>query len=386
MSQARHHSWQSILTQEMQGSEGFLTFHRFMELALYHPDHGYYMGDQARIGRGGDFVTAPEITSLFGELLTLQLVEIWELLDSPDPFTVVEVGGGTGQLAVDVLTTARRFPQFMASLIYVLVEKSPDFVLRQQELCTRHGFGAEIISWRTDLPDEVEAGVIFGNEFLDALPVHWVEMGDSGLQEVVVGWSADESALTQQLIASQPPLQSDYFADIGIELPVGYRTEVGLDAQAWMTKAGQVLRRGVLLMIDYGYPATEYYVQTRDMGTLVGHRGHERLDDPLQFPGEMDLTAHIDFSAMARAGERGGLEMLGFTTQGWFLLGLGILERLEQSTAKMTQERGRSLRESVMRLLMPHEMGERFKVLAMGRDMKACGLSGFRLNDQRQRL
>ncbi|MEO5333886.1 MAG: SAM-dependent methyltransferase [Magnetococcus sp. YQC-5] len=375
----------SQLFQEMASCGGAVPFCRFMELALYHPTHGYYMSQKPRIGREGDFVTAPELTSIFGELLTLQCVEIWEQLGCPDRFTVVEMGGGTGRLALDILQTARRFPAFLASLAYVLVEASHDFRARQQCLLAENGIGSDLITWQTTLPEEVAAGVIMGNEFLDALPVHWVEMTQDGLREVGVT-QGGAGGVEMVLLEPVPPLSADYFASIGIHLEPGYRTEVGLAAAAWMEEAGRVLQRGVVLIVDYGYLAAEYYAPWRTMGTLVGHRGHERMDDPSGYFGEMDLTAHVDFTAMARAGQRAGLSILGYTTQSWFLMGLGILERLEQVTRNKTHEDASLLREAVMRLLMPHEMGERFKVLAMGRGMKEGGLSGFRLNDQRQRI
>ncbi|MBF0127122.1 MAG: SAM-dependent methyltransferase [Magnetococcales bacterium] len=375
----------TFLLNEMAAQGGRIPFCRFMEAALYHPDHGYYMTQRPRIGRGGDFVTAPELTSLFGELLALQIIEVWETLGRPQPFTVVEMGGGTGRLAADVLTTCRRFPFFLEALSYVLVETSPDFRVRQEQLLRECGFGTERITWRSDLPGQVGDGVIFGNEFLDALPVHWVEMTPEGLREVAV--EADgEGRLATRLIAPQPPLEGDYFQRAGIDLEAGYRTEVAIPAARWVQAAAGALGRGLLLLIDYGYPAGEYYASWRSAGTLVGHRGHERVDDPLLFCGEMDLTAHVDFSAMTRAGREAGLELLGYTTQNWFLMGLGILERLERVGGKMAPEASSRLRGAVMRLLMPNEMGERFKALAMGRGMKEGTLAGFRLNDQRQRL
>ncbi|MBF0342537.1 MAG: SAM-dependent methyltransferase, partial [Magnetococcales bacterium] len=162
--------------------------------------------------------------------------------------------------------------------------------------------------------------------------------------------------------------------------------EVGLLAATWMAQAARVLQRGVVLMIDYGDVAPEFYSLRRVAGTLVGHRDGARVDDPLLDPGEMDLTAHVDFSAMARAGLAGGMELLGFTTQGWFLMGLGILERLERAGRHMETAATAALRQVVMRLLLPQEMGERFKVLALGKGVSGGGLSGFRLNNQQQRL
>ncbi|MBF0440128.1 MAG: SAM-dependent methyltransferase [Magnetococcales bacterium] len=373
------------LAEVLVANGGVLSFRRFMELALYHPDFGYYMTGRARIGREGDFVTSPELTSLFGELLTLQCVEIWELLDRPKPFCLVEMGGGTGRLSADLMTTARRFPGFFDALSLVLVDTSPDFRARQEQLLLSCDVDLGKVSWRSDLPERVEHGVILGNEFLDALPIHWVEMGGEGLLEIGVSLNG-EGGLKTVLIPPQPPMDEGYLVRAGIELAVGERTEVGLVAADWMREAGRVLQNGVLLLIDYGDTAKEYHSPGRGAGRLVGHRGHERIDDPLCFPGEMDLTAHVDFSAMVRAGQAGGLDLLGYTTQGWFLLGLGILERLEQATRRMSEEAAMALRQTAMRLMMPQEMGERFKVLAMGRGMKERGLSGFRLNDQRQRL
>ncbi|MBF0294978.1 MAG: SAM-dependent methyltransferase [Magnetococcales bacterium] len=373
------------LLADLAGEAGIVPFWRVMELALYHPEHGYYMTGRQRIGREGDFVTAPELTSLFGELLTLQCIEVWELLGRPHPFAVIEMGGGSGRLAADFLATARRFVDFFQALAYRVVEISPDFRARQQELVHALGCGAEKISWSATLPDHIEAGVILGNEFLDALPVHWVEMTPHGLMEV--GLVPDgQGTFTTLLVAPQSPLAPDYFDNLGIDLATGYRTEVGLAAARWMEGAGRALGRGVVLMIDYGWPASEYYAPHRTHGTLAGHRGHERVDDPLRFLGTMDLTAHVDFSAMARAGTSAGLTPLGFTTQAWFLMGLGILERLQRLTGRLAPEQAESLRQAVMRLILPDAMGERFKVLAMGKGVLQGALSGFRLNDQWPRL
>ncbi|MBF0164857.1 MAG: SAM-dependent methyltransferase [Magnetococcales bacterium] len=364
---------------------GALPFCRFMELALYHPRHGYYMTGRTRVGRGGDFVTAPELTSLFGELLALQCIEIWELLDRPVVFEVIEMGGGSGRLALDILSTARRFPAFFNALQYRMVEISPDFRERQANLLHEAGFGPERVSWLEGLPEMIAHGVILGNEFLDAMPVHWVAMTSEGLRELAV--TTDGRGALK--ISHGEPCQAriaPYFEEARVILPVGFRDEVGLAAWDWMADVATRLRRGVVVMIDYGEVAQDHFTAYREAGTLVGHRDGERVDDPLLHPGAMDLTAHVNFSAMARAGSGGGLEILGFTSQGWFLQGLGILERLEMASRRMAPEAVERLRKVAMRLLLPDEMGERFKVLAMGRGIGDGALSGFRLNDQRKRL
>ncbi|MEO5370124.1 MAG: SAM-dependent methyltransferase [Magnetococcus sp. DMHC-1] len=382
----------TILLRAAAEAGGALPFVRFMELALYHPEQGYYMQQRSRIGRSGDFVTAPEVTSLFGELLALQWFEVWELLGCPERFDLVELGAGTGQLAVDLLTTARHIPGFARALHYVIVERSPDFQAVQERMLTRAGAQGQV-SWQASLESlsaSLEQGLVGGilsNEFFDALPVHWLEMTADGWRELGAAWTGD--AWQAVTIPLTPAVDPDYFSRRGLQVTAGYRTELGLEGQAWMQRLGKMLRRGVILTIDYGYPEREYHHPHRPAGRLVGHRHHERVDDPLAFPGEMDLTAHVDFSALARMGRASGLETLGFTSQGWFLMGLGILTRLEKLLAgdKVPPAIKKQLPGAVQRLIMPDAMGERFKVLAQGTGLPPGSLlAGFRLNDQCQRL
>lgn len=376
----------AVLRLEMAAKGGALPFHRFMALALYHPEHGYYMGRRSRIGRDGDFVTAPEMTSLFGQLLTLQWIEVWERLGRPGLFQVVEAGAGTGVLAADILATARRFPAFHAALTYTIIEISPDFRRRQAETLAAAGAAMDRVFW-LDRVEELGAveGVIFSNEFLDALPVHWLEMTADGLREIAV--MERDGRLETTLIPLTPPLAPDCLTRQGIDLPVGGRAEVGVAAAAWMAAAGRALRRGLLLGIDYGYVASEYNSAALAEGTLVGHWRHQRVDDPLRHPGEMDLTAHVNFSAMAEAGEGSGLERLGYASQAWFLMGLGILERMQALIARDPAGEGSErLRQTVLRLTMPQGMGERFKVLALGRGLGDGALGGFRLKNSKDRL
>ncbi len=376
-----------ILSELIKTSGGSIPFVEFMRQALYHPEKGYYRMVKKRLGPGGDFITAPEITSLFGELIALQMIELWQLMGSPEKFQLVEMGPGSGRLARDILATAKRFATFYDALSYELVEISEDFRTLQEESLRQAGV-IDKARWHRNIESAAGidgvVGAIFGNEFLDALPVHWLEQTGEGLVEV--GVVLDENggfATTARPLSPEVP--DDYFNSRGIELAEGTRTEVGLVGQEWMEQAAGLLRQGIILMIDYGHPQKEYYAPQRINGTLAGHMGHVRIDDPLANPGEMDLTAHVDFSAILQAGKRGGLELLGYTTQGWFLLGLGILERLEM-LSKMEGVRMSDLKESVMRLTLPEGMGETFKVLALGRAMGECKLSGFRLNEQSKRL
>ena len=376
-----------ILNRAITEAGGAIPFYRYMQLVLYHPQYGYYMADRLRLGRSGDFVTAPEMTSLFGELLTLQMVEIWQSMGSPAAFHIVEAGAGSGKLAMDLLRTARRFPDFQKSLIYTILEVSPTFQARQQHTLDEAGLSRQAVRWLWDLstlPENSLEGVILSNEFFDAFPIHWVEMGETGLRELAV--SQGKKGLETVAIPVAPPLEPDYFTVLGIDLPLATRTEIGLAATVWMTMAARRLKRGVILSIDYGSPQEEYYGPGYPQGTLTGFYQHQQISNPLRYPGEMDLTAHVDFTALARAGEKGGLTTLGYTTQSWFLMGLGILQRLEILSKHQDSTTYESLRQTVLRLIMPQGMGERFKVLVQGKGLPDNALAGFSLNNNRQRL
>ncbi|MEO5349530.1 MAG: class I SAM-dependent methyltransferase [Magnetococcus sp. YQC-3] len=378
---------QTILRQAIVQAGGCLPFHQFMQLALYHPQHGYYMSQRPRLGRGGDFVTAPEMTSLFGELLTLQCIEIWQRLGQPALFHIVEAGAGSGRLAADIVGTARRFPDFYVALRYTILELSPDFQAMQRQTLAEVVSPPHGLHWCStlgELPGDGIEGVLLSNEFLDAFPVHWLEMGEEGLREIGVVWGED--GLSTRQMPLSPPLLPDCLARLGVELPVGMQTEIGLAASSWMAEAARVLKRGVILSIDYGYTQTEYYSSALPQGTLCGFYRHQQVTDPLQHPGEMDLTAHVNFTAVARAGEENGLTTLGYTTQAWFLLGLGVLQRLEMLARSQREEAHQAVRQTVMRLIMPQGMGDRFKCLAQGRGMGGPPLAGFSLHNPVERL
>ncbi|MEO5339815.1 MAG: SAM-dependent methyltransferase [Magnetococcus sp. MYC-9] len=303
-------------------------------------------------------------------------------MGQPARFQVVEAGAGSGKLAADVCRTARRFPAFQEALRYTLLEISPDFHTLQQHTLAEAGIDAQILRWRnspTELAAEGIEGVLLSNEFFDALPVHWLEMTADGLREI--GVALEENRLTQRLLPLSPPMESDYFARRGLELPIGMRTEVGLAACDWMAEAARHLKRGVILSIDYGYTQEAYYHSgALPQGTLCGFYQHRQIHDPLLHPGEMDLTAHVNFTALAQAGQENGLTTLGYTTQAWFLLGLGLLQRLEQLLPTQNEETQQRLRQSVQRLIMPQAMGDRFKVLAQGKGLDdQPPLTGFSL-------
>lgn len=394
----------TVLTDLLKRRNAPMPFDQFMAQALYHPEFGYYVGPRERFGREGDFFTAPEMTSLIGELLTMQWIQVWEAMGAPDPWQVIEIGPGRGQLAVDILRTARRFPAFEQAMTYGMVEISPDLRTRQQETLRAN----RIDPGRVRHFDHLAAaagesgvqGIIFANELLDALPVHRLIRQNDQWLELGVGLG-DERLVTRTLPA--PEWAITHLAGVASRTATiweeGQEVEIGRDAARWIQDAGNALKQGLLLLIDYGYPEKEFHLPARHHGTLTGLRRHQVVPDPLVDPGEVDLTAHVDFSAMARAGEAADLNLLGYTTQGWFLLGLGLLERVAPllaveddiscapSEARLDATLRKKIRQTVLRLTMPEEMGEIFKVLALGKGLPhELDLAGFRMNDQRHRL
>ncbi|MEO5365117.1 MAG: SAM-dependent methyltransferase [Magnetococcus sp. WYHC-3] len=368
--------------------DGVVRFDRFMDLSLHHPTCGYYRAGASPLGPRGDFITAPALTALFGQCLTLQVIQVWELLHRPGRFHLVEVGPGNGQLAGDIVATAKKFPDFFSALHLTLVERSAALQRRQRQRLARCGLPGSQVAWVAQV-GEVGAGgpitgIILSNEFLDVFPVRWLEWDgsqwcDLGARWTDAGWEVCRMGAATTLPAEMRP-QLDF-----VPVP-GYRCEVAEGLPAWIAEAAGCLQRGVLLSIDYGYPAHELRSSSRPMGTLVGHLAHERQDDPLCHPGGMDLTAHVDFTAVARAGELSGLETLGFTSQAWFLMSLGMLQRLETLRTQLPAEAWQRHNDAVKRLLLPDGMGERFKVLAQGRGLDGAALYGFHGRDQRHRL
>jgi len=358
----------------IQGAGGWIPFSRFMEAALYAPGLGYYAAGAMKFGAAGDFVTAPELTPLFGRTLAHAIAPV--LAETGGE--VLELGAGSGRLAVDVLGELERLGALPAR--YCILEVSADLRERQQESIARAlPQLAGRVQWLDALPDQF-SGVILGNEVLDALPVelvHWTEDGPQVRGVVVDG---DTFAWQDRPIAD-PLLRARADA---LALAPGYLTEINLAADALIASLGNVLERGLILMIDYGFVAAEYYHPQRHMGTLRVHYRHHALDDPFHLPGLCDLTAHVDFSAVARAGMAAGLELAGYTSQAGFLLNSGLTELLMQTpptdaAAYLPQAN------AVQRLVSPAEMGELFKVIGFAKGGIAP-LAGFVRGDRRHSL
>jgi len=344
---------------------GGLPFADFMATCLYHPRHGYYLTPRARIGKGGDFFTSSSVHAVFGRLIARQLAQMAELLGS-ECFQVVEQGAGDGHLALDVLDALKgEFPAIYARLTYSLADISPVSRARQAQLLAAHTSRVDwcdVDQWR------IERGCLLSNELVDAFPVHVVETHGGELREVFVVNAAD-GGFAEELRPPSTPALEKHCRWLGVAPPEGSRAELNLAAPAWMREVAGRIERGFVMTIDYGYPAEELYAPHRRAGTLLCYRHHQVDDDPYTLVGEKDITSHVDFTALQRAGEESGLATLWFGEQYRFLLGLGFCEELLRLQAQCTDEReARSLRLTLKHLILPEQgMGEAFKVLVQGK-------------------
>ncbi len=345
---------------------GPITFARFMELALYDPSSGYYRAEVARPGRDGDFLTAPETHPIFGAALARGLAEVWERLDRPDTFVLREYGAGTGTLALAILASLEREGSPLAGrLRYDPIEIEPR---RHEAIAARLAAAghADVLAG-ADSRGRPMRGVVLANEVLDALPTHRVTARAGALRELLVG-SRDGRFVDVEADPSTAALLERLSAE-RISLVDGQRAEICLALEPWLAAAGRGLERGLLLLIDYGYPAAELYdpVRRRD-GTLRAYLRQRVHDDPYRHVGRQDLTAHVDITAVERAASAEGLRHLGTTTQAEFLVGLGTQDLLQaiQSDPATTLEDYLEVRSAVVRLLDPGAMG-RFRVMGFGR-------------------
>ncbi|MDR2207945.1 MAG: SAM-dependent methyltransferase [Azoarcus sp.] len=382
----------SLIEHEIAAAGGWITFHRYMELALYAPSVGYYGSGAQKFGKGGDFITAPELTPLFGQTLAAQVAEIMRMSHP----CVIEAGAGSGVLAADLLRELERLDCLPES--YGILELSAQLRARQQQ--TLAALGPKLFSrvvW-LDVPPETFSGVLVGNEVLDAIPAHLiVRRGGELFERGVVcsgagafGW-ADRPARGAVLKAAQGlPLPGE---DGDVEVndrsasqsdDGEYVTEINLAAAAWIADWAARLRHGAMLLFDYGYPREEYYLPSRTRGTLMCHYRHRAHEDPFLWPGLNDITSSVDFTAMAEAGFDAGLDVLGYTSQGQFLLNCGLIEHIKGCETECSVASARASI-AAQRLTQPCEMGELFKALALGRGIDAP-LMGFARGDRTYRL
>ncbi len=340
---------------------GPITFREFMRMALYEPGLGYYTGPGTQIGKAGDFYTSPHLHPAFGQMIAKQIEEMWTVLGK-GPFAVIEQGPGKGYLAKDILDHIEaKNGELYDAVTYRLIELNPALESFQDELLDRHQKNKKVFRDTRLGETKEEKGMILANELLDAFPVHLVQMRGDELMEVYAGFDAGKGLFPfyETLAPPSIPEIEEYIREFvpGGRLPDGYKTEVNLDVRGWLREAGGVFKEGFILVIDYGYPAWDYYGPERDRGTLLCYKGHRVSEDPYREPGRMDITAHVNFSALARWGEREGFRCAGFCPQGTYLVSLGmedILEGLGQQDI---------LR--IKGLLLPGTMGQTHKVMAL---------------------
>ncbi len=363
--QTNHSQLATLLHQQAQAADG-ISFADFMAQALYHPQYGYYMTPRDRIGKAGDFYTSSSVNALFGRLIARQLAQMAELLSS-ETFQIVEQGAGEGHLALDILDAlAEESPELYARLTYTLIEVSQDNRQRQAKSLAAH---ADKISWNDENDWSITSGCFLSNELVDAFPVHVVEKHSGVLKEVFV--TSQDDTFVEEVRAPRGSRLTEYFAWLGYSPIEGNRAEANVSAPDWMRHVGQCIERGFVLTIDYGYPTKELYAPHRRAGTLMCYHRHQADDNPYDRVGEKDMTAHVDFTALQKAGSEAGLETLSFSEQYRFLLGLGFFEELVRLEAAATDEKeARALRLTLKNLIMPEGgMGETFKVLVQGKNV-----------------
>jgi SAM-dependent MidA family methyltransferase len=347
--------------------EGPISFHNFMEMALYHPEQGYYMAPQDKIGKNGDFYTSSSLGPVFGAMIGRQLEEMWRLTGG-DEFTVVEYGAGTGILCHDILDYLKDNSGLYNRLRYAIIEKSP--AMREMEKTHLR----EKVDWYDSIQDlSGITGCILSNELVDNFPVHQVVMEDE-LMEVFVD---DQDGFVELLRPASQAIR-DYLADLNVILPKGFRAEINLEATQWIAAISSCLKKGYVMTIDYGYSSESLYQPCRSQGTLLCYHQHHINDQPYQQVGKQDITAHVNFSALCHWGLRNGLACCGLTSQAQFLLTLGFKEYLRKNAAG----NGNIAQIAVQEVMLTHtllvDMGSKFKVLIQQKGMRDAELSGLK--------
>jgi SAM-dependent MidA family methyltransferase len=308
-----------------------ITFAEYMELVLYQPTHGYYASSGSRISTDGDFLTSPHLADDFGQMLAIQLYQMWQIIGSPQIFSIVEMGAGQGLLAAQILDYAHRLdPNFLRSIDYLIIEIAPAMISVQQARLSE--LPVRWCEWK-DLPDKSIVGCFLSNELIDALPVHQITVVDHELQEIYVTVGDQDTKFVEKIDQLSTAKLAKYWDLNKIDLlsaryPDNYQTEVNLAGLSWLEQVNQKLHRGYVLSIDYGYTADRYYNPMRTQGTLQCYYQHAYHNDPYLNIGNQDLTAHVDFTAIQNQGEFLGLHTIGLIQQGMFLMALGLGERI----------------------------------------------------------
>lgn len=382
---AKQHSQQ--LSEKIQRSlrrHPQMTFSQYMQMALYTPGLGYYASGLPKIGERGDFITAPEVSPIFSRCLANQAIQVLQSLQTPN---IIEFGAGQGTMAKDVLLELQLQEQPLEH--YFIIELSADLRERQQaalkEALPTEWFNKVV--WLDTLPTQPISAVVLANEVLDAMPFerlriepHQALRGYVQFNEQTQQFEWDYQKITDKPLQQFANQLIDYLGEVS---ELGYETEINLNIQPWLQAVSDSLSEGIILLIDYGYTREEYYQPARVMGTLRCHYQHRAHSNPFFYPGLQDITAHVDFTAIAEAAYDSGLKVAGYTTQAHFLMATGLLEMSSDPNAPITEQL--KIAQQIKTLTLPNEMGETFKVIALSKrlDLK---LMGFKMRDLRHQL
>jgi len=349
-----------ILFDEIDAAGGTISFRRFMEQALYHPEHGYYASGRARIGKNGDFFTSVSVGRIYGRLLASICREVWERLDSPTEFSIVEQGANDGTLAADILSTLTHTEDaFSKAVRYRIVE--PFAINREHQQQKLSSFSQ--LSWFDSLEElPLFTGIHLSNELLDAFPIHSLRWTGAAWEEECVERNNDELLWTTSPICQ---VELSHAAELlPKNLPAGFRVEVNLEIRSWLRTIQSRMERGIILTVDYGQVGEDRYAPHRADGTLLAYQNHERFHDPLPEPGMRDVTAQVDFTALAREAKNADFDILGYSDQHHFLMGAAEpwLRSLGDSAPDIQKDLG-----ALQTLLHPGIMGMQFKAIAFGK-------------------
>lgn len=369
------------IQKEIIEQQGAINFNQFMELALYEPGLGYYAAGSTKLGESGDFITAPELSSVYSFCLARQCQQV---LNAIDQGKIFELGPGTGKMACDILQELERLNCLPKE--YLLLETSADLRERQQDRvkkCVPHLEG--IIHWLDTLPTNKINGIIIANEVLDAMPVHRIVVHGDFCEELYVGVEEGKFVWIKKPLNEKLTLETEKeLKTLVNKLSQGYTSEINTNIHAWISSLAEFLQQGVMLLVDYGYPRQEYYHPQRITGTLLCHYRHRVHSDPFFYPGLQDITSSVNFTRVAEAAVDTGLDVRGYTTQTHFLMSCGLDEIVKQQESVCGIDSVK-LSNQIKMLTMPGEMGERFKVIALTKNI-GIPLLGFQFVDLRAKL
>jgi SAM-dependent MidA family methyltransferase len=367
-----------FIRHEISQADEAISFARFMELVLYAPGLGYYSAGQPKLGKEGDFVTAPEISPLFAQCVAQQCQQV--LPELGKKAAILELGAGSGVFAKDLLLELEKLNSLPEH--YFILEISAELRHRQEKLLFTHcPHLLPRIVWLNAFPGIAINGIIIANEVLDALPVHCFQIHKTGLKERCVTWQEDH--FTWQLRPPTTPELTQRVESLqqNTILPENYKSELRLMLPAWINSLATILEKGIILLFDYGYGETEYYHPARSMGTLMCYYQHYKHDDPFKLIGLQDITAHVDFTSIIESASNAHCALAGYTTQAAFLLACGLLELVKNTSPLAQFQQGQDIK----KLIFPAQMGELIKVMAISKNY-AKPLCGFPLPDRRRDL